>query len=113
MRSRTVYHSPKHCTLVLEEDGQKVVYSLVQPDSVIQLFKRYGFPEGHVGSGLRLGEEPTGPLVLLHRTYLQRMPGRQQPEKLIWCCEIAPDRDTAPPVVLTPQEAKKHFDIEA
>ena len=44
---------------------------------------------------------------------MQRMPGQKQAEKLIWCCEISPDRDADPPAVLTVKEAKRKFNIDA
>jgi hypothetical protein len=111
LSSRTVYFSPKYNTLVLDEEGQRTLYSLDQPDSVQLLFARRGFPDGHVGSGIRLGEETTGPSLLLHRTYLQRMPGEQQTQKLIWCCQVWPDRDAEAPVVLTEPEAQERFSL--
>lgn len=112
-RRRTVYYSKTHGTLVLEEDGQRVIYNLYQPESISSLYTKCGFPEGHVGSNLRLSETPIGPGVLLYRTFLQRMPGQKQAEKLIWCCEISPDRDADPPTVLTVKEAKRKFNIDA
>lgn len=110
--SRTVYSSGRYRTLILEEDGQKVVYKLDEPESVGLLFRKHGFPDrSHVGSGIRLEEAPLGPVVVLHRTYEQKIPGQSQPEKLIWCCRLSPDQDAAAPSVLTPTEAGQRFGI--
>ncbi len=38
---------------------------------------------------------------------------QKQAEKLIWCCEVSPDRDADPPAVLTVKEAKRKFNIDA
>ena len=109
---RTVYHSNAHQTLVLEEQGSKVVYYLDKPPSVKSLFTRLGFPEGNITAGLSLSEEMTGPRLLLHRVYVQKMPGQHQPGQLIWCCVVLPDRDAQPPEVLTPPEAERKFGLK-
>lgn len=110
--SRTVYSSGRYRTLILEEEGQKVVYKLDDPNSVGLLFRKHGFPDrSHVGSGIKLEDGPLGPVVVLHRTYEQKMPGQAQPERLIWCCKLMPDQDAQPPSILTPLEAGQKFGI--
>ena len=111
-RIRSIYHSNQHNTLVLEEDGQRVVYNTLQPPSVLELFAKLGFPESHESAGITISEEPTGPHLVLYRIYVQSMPGQAQPGRLVWCCTLLPDRDAAPPVVLTPAEAGERFGLE-
>ena len=108
---RTIYHSGKHNTLLLAEDGQRVVYRMNHPPDVKRLFSQLGFPESQVRSGLRSEEGPLGPIILFSRTYVQKMPGEKKPSQLIWCCLVSPDRAASKPEVLTPAEAKRKYNI--
>lgn len=108
---RTVYHSPKHLTLLLEQESRKLVYRLDSPEDVERLFHQLGFPEGKVASGIKIEEAPLGPVLLLHRTYVQKMPGDTKPGRLIWCCLVRPDQAAGAPEVLTPAEAKSKYQI--
>lgn len=91
--------------MVLEVAGSTEVVRLDSPEDVNRLFHRLKFPQAHVGSGIVFTEEPTGPSVLLHRTYVQER------ARLIWCCRLRPDGEPEGPEVLTPAEAAKRFGI--
>jgi len=109
---RTRYFSSQHNTLLLEGDQGVQLVRLDRADDVNRLFTQLKFPTGHVGSGIIFAEEPTGPRVLLHRTYLQSMPGSRERTRLLWCCHLRPDRDPEEPAVLTPTEAAERYGIK-